>query len=92
VSDDASKDAEVGKLTRELLAALSEFADMLAIDAPEGMLANQLQELERVARQIDAMTESGIFAEDRIAAVTSGENLLKLWTLLEKKRAESPEP
>lgn len=91
MTDDATN-ARIGERTRDLLQALSNFADMLAIDAPTPVLARQLDELEKVARDIDAMSKSGIFERDVFSMLGDPTRLMRLYELLQHRQAQTPDP
>ena len=90
MTDDATN-TKIGERTRDLLQALSNFADMLAIDAPTPVLARQLDEMERVARDIDTMAESGVFEKDVFSMLGDPTRLMRLYELLQHRQAQTPD-
>jgi len=88
VSDDTSDDAKIGARTRDLLRAFSDFSSMLAVDAPTPVLARQLDELEKIAEEIDTLSGSGLFESDVFGALGDTGKLMRIWELLQYRQAQ----
>jgi len=91
VSD--SNDEKIGARTRDLLRSFSDFADMLAVDAPTSVLARQLDELEEIAGDIDVLAQSS--EGKRLADFWSGliadpGKLMRLYELFQHRQAQDP--
>jgi len=88
VSDDESDDTNLGKRTRDLLRALSEFADMVAVDAPTPVLARQIDELEQIFFEVDALAGTGLYNNDIWAVLGDAGKLMRLYEVLQHRQAQ----
>lgn len=85
-----SNDEKIGARTRDLLRAFSDFSDMLAVDAPTPVLARQLDELEKIAAEVDAMAGTGLFDSNVFATLGDTGKLMRLYELLQYRQAQNP--
>lgn len=83
-------DEKIGARTRDLLRAFSDFADMLAIDAPTPVLSRQLDELEKIAEEIDTMAGTKIFESNVFATLGDMGKLMRLYEVLQSRPARPP--
>lgn len=89
MTDDATN-AKIGERTRDLLQALSSFADMLAIDAPTPVLVRQLAEMEKITREI-YQTAGVSFAGDIFGGIVDDPvKLMRLYELVQHRQAQAP--
>lgn len=82
------EDAEIGGRTRDLLRALSDFADMVAVDAPISMLSRQLAVLEQIAHDVDALAETKLFENDVFGVIGDASKLMRLYEVLQHRQAQ----
>jgi hypothetical protein len=66
--------------------SLSGFMSMLAVDAPMPVLTKQLEEVERIAREVDALVGTSLF-EDGGAVLSDPGKLMRLYTLFQGRQA-----
>lgn len=90
MSEGGSDNEKIGERTRDLLRAFSNFADMLAVDAPTPVLARQMEELEKIARDVDSIAGSGLFESDVFGLLGDGVKLMRLYELLQYRQAQRP--
>lgn len=91
MSNDVNQDDEkIGARTRDLLRAFSDFTNMLLINAPTPVLARQLDELEKIAAEIDSMARSGLFDSDVFSTLGDAGKLMRIYELLQYRQAQKP--
>jgi len=81
---------KIGARTRDLLRALLDFADMLSVDAPTPVLVRQVEEMEAITKEIDALTGSGLFDSDVFGTLSDASKLMRLYELLQHRQAQKP--
>lgn len=81
---------KIGERTRELLRAVSDFSYMLSVEAPTPVLAKQLDELEKVAAEIDTLAGSGLFDSDVFGTLSDPIKLMRLYELMQHRQAQKP--
>lgn len=85
------EDAKVGGRTRDLLRAFTSFMDMLAVDAPTPVLARQMDELEAIAKEIDALAGTSLFESDVFTRLGDSGKLMRLYELFQYRQARDSE-
>jgi hypothetical protein len=83
-----SDDAEIGRRARDLLRSLSAFADMVAIDAPTPVLARQMDELEKIFSEVDALAGTNLCENDIWSVVGDMGKLMRLYEVLQHRQAQ----
>ena len=82
---------KIGARTRDLLRALSDFTDMLALEVPTPVLARQLDEMEVIAKEVDTLAASGLFDNDIFGTLGDTTKLMRLYELLQYRQAQKSE-
>lgn len=82
---------KIGARTRDLLRALSDFTDMLALEVPTPVLARQLDEMEVIAKEVDALAGSSLFDNDIFGTLGDTTKLMRLYELLQYRQAQKSE-
>lgn len=83
-------DEKIGERTRALLRALSEFADMVAIDAPIPVLSRQLDQMEVLFIEIDKLAGTGLHENAIWSIVGDPMRLMRLYEVLQHRQAARP--
>jgi hypothetical protein len=84
----ASSDEKIGERTRDLLRALSEFADMVAISAPVSVLSRQVDEMEKIFSEIDQLAGSRLRDNEIWSIVGDPAQLMRLYEVLQHRQAQ----
>lgn len=82
----------LGERTRELLRAFSDFVDMLSVDAPTPVLARQMDELERLAREIDQLAGAGLQENGAWAVIGNMGKLMRIAEVMQYRDRQAQEP
>lgn len=85
-----SDDEKIGSRTRDLLRAVSDFADMVAVDAPTPVLSKQLGELEGIFREVDQLAGTQLYDNSIWKVVGDPLKLMRLYELLQHRQAQEP--
>lgn len=86
-SEPKQVDAELGRLTRDLILSASGFRDMLAVDAPTPVLSRQVDEMVALLQKIGLLAESDLLGEGTNFWSLLGDNTMKLYSLLQHRQA-----
>jgi hypothetical protein len=81
-------DAEIGRRARDLLRSFSEFADLVAIDAPTPLLARQMDELEKIFAEVDALAGTSLYENDVWSVLGDMGKLMRLYEVLQHRQAQ----
>lgn len=84
---DAATNEKLGARTRDLLRAVSGFADMVAIGAPTPTLARQLDELEKIFIEVDRLAGTNMYESLDFGDPTQ---LMRLYELFQFRQAQKP--
>ncbi len=82
----------LGERARELLRAFSDFVAMLSVDAPTPVLSRQMDELERLAREIDQLAGTGLQESGAWAVVGNMGKLMRIAEVMQYRDRQAQEP
>jgi hypothetical protein len=83
-----SDDEKIGARTRDLLRAFSDFADMVAVEAPTPVLVRQLDEVEKVFRDVDQLAGTQLYDSSVWGIVGDPVKLMRLYEVLQHRQAQ----